>query len=273
MTEQATTGEATMSFTAKDVMQLRQKTGLGMMDCKKALTENNGDAEAAEAWIREKKKGKMDERTERTTGEGRIAIAYGENCAVIVEVQTETDFTAKNEAFEKMVAEVANFALTSDDGDVACTDVMTKSIDEIRITTGENTHFARGIHYSGGHFGQYIHHDGKRACLIQTDGEVDADSLKGICQHIVFHDPLGISAEDVPADVIDKIKADAIQQAKDTGKNEEIAQKMGDGKVRKHLEEITLLAQKFVLDESKTVQDILPEGTTVTAFVRYTLGG
>lgn len=273
MTTQTTTGEATMSFTAKDVMQLRQKTGLGMMDCKKALTENNGDAEAAEAWIREKKKGKMDTRTERTTGEGRIGVAYGDNCAVIVELQTETDFTAKNEAFSEMVAEVANFALASGDGNVSCSDDMTKVIDEIRITTGENTNFARGQHYSGGHFGHYIHHDGKRACLLQTDGEVDGEILKGICQHIVFHDPLGISAADIPADVIEKIKADAIQQAKDTGKNDEIAQKMADGKVRKHLEENTLLAQKFVLDESKTVTELLPEGTTVTAFIRYTLGG
>jgi|TARA_B110000196_G_scaffold299472_1_gene292132 elongation factor Ts len=262
-----------MSFTAKDVMQLRQKTGLGMMDCKKALTENNGDADAAEVWIRKKKKGKMDARTERTTGEGRIAVAYGDSCAVIVEVQTETDFTAKNEAFEKMVSEVANFALASDDGDVACSEDMTKMIDEIRITTGENVNFSRGLHYSGGHFGHYIHHDGKRACLIQVENEVDGDSLKGICQHIVFHDPLGISADDVPADVIEKIKSDAIQQAKDTGKNEEIAQKMAEGKVRKHLEENTLLAQKYVLDESKTVQEILPEGTSVTAFIRYTLGG
>jgi elongation factor Ts len=268
-----TTGEVTMSFTAKDVMQLRQKTGLGMMDCKKALSENNGDHEAAETWIREKKKGKMDQRTERTTGEGRIAVAYGDGCAVIVEIQTETDFTAKNESFEKMVAEVANFALASSDGDVACSEEMTKAIDEIRITTGENANFARGIHYSGDHFGHYIHHDGKRACLIQVDNEVDGEALKGICQHIVFHDPLGISADDVPANVIEKIKTDAIQQAKDMGKNEEIAQKMAEGKVRKHLEENTLLAQKYVLDESKTVQEVLPQGTTVTAFIRYTLGG
>ena len=262
-----------MSFTAKDVMNLRQKTGLGMMDCKNALTEKDGDPIAAEEWLREKKKGKMDSRTERTTGEGRIAVAYGDGAAVIVEVQTETDFTARNEAFEKMVSKVATFALASDDGNVACTDDMTKLIDEIRITTGENANYARGQRYSGGHFGHYIHHDGKRACLIQVDNEVDADALKGICQHIVFHDPLGISADDIPAEVIDKIKADAIQQAKDTGKNEEIAQKMAEGKVRKHLEENTLLAQKYVLDESKTVQEVLPEGTTVQAFVRYTLGG
>ena len=262
-----------MSFTAKDVMNLRQKTGLGMMDCKNALAEKDGDATAAEEWLRDKKKGKMDSRTERTTGEGLIAVAYGDGIAAIVEVQTETDFTARNEAFEKMVTEVANFALASNDGDVACTDEMTNLIDEIRITTGENANYARGQRYSGGHFGHYIHHDGKRACLLQVDQEVDTEALKGICQHIVFHDPLGISEDDVPADLIEKIKSDAIQQAKDTGKNEEIAQKMAEGKVRKHLQENTLLAQKYVLDESKTVQEVLPEGATVKAFVRYTLGG
>ena len=109
--------------------------------------------------------------------------------------------------------------------------------------------------------------------MTPVSGPVDADILKGICQHIVFHDPLGISADDVPAATIEQIRADAIQQAKDTGKNEEIATKMAEGKVRKHLEENTLLHQKFILDESKQVKDLLPAGTTITAFIRYTLGG
>ena len=89
----------------------------------------------------------------------------------------------------------------------------------------------------------------------------------------MFHDPLGISADDISPKQIEQIRADAIQEAKDTGKNDEIAQKMADGKVRKHLQENTLLAQKYVLDESKTIQEILPEGVNVTAFTRYTLGG
>ena len=102
-----------MSFTAKDVMNLRQKTGLGMMDCKKALTEKNGDPEAAEQWLRETKKGKMDSRTERTTGEGRIEIAVGDGCAAMIEVRTETDFTARNESFVKAVEKIAAIALQS----------------------------------------------------------------------------------------------------------------------------------------------------------------
>jgi len=261
-----------MSFTAKDVMGLRQKTGLGMMDCKKALAETNGDSAAAEEWLRETKKGKMDTRTERTTGEGKICIATNDDSTVIVEVRTETDFTARNENFVEAVEKIAALALEQNDGDVNASDAMTKLVDDLRITTGENANFARGFKYSGGNYGQYIHHDGKRACLLQYEGDMDDATVKGICQHIVFHDPMGISAEDVPAQKIEQIRADAIQEAKDTGKNEEIAQKMAEGKVRKHLQENTLLAQKYVLDESIPIQNLLADGTTITAFTRYTLG-
>jgi elongation factor Ts len=261
-----------MSFTAKDVMGLRQKTGLGMMDCKKALTETSGDPVAAEEWLRETKKGKMDSRTERTTGEGKICVASKGCCAVIVEIRTETDFTARNENFIEAVEKIAELALAGDDGDVSATEDMTKLVDDLRITTGENANYARGHKYSGGKFGEYIHHDGKRACLLQFEGDIEDATLKGICQHIVFHDPMGISAEDVPAEKIAQIRAGAIQEAKDSGKNEEIAEKMSEGKVRKHLQENTLLAQKYVLDESTTIQELLDEGTTITAFTRYTLG-
>lgn len=261
-----------MSFTAKDVMGLRQKTGLGMMDCKKALTEANGDPAAAEEWLRETKKGKMDTRTERTTGEGKICIAINDSCSAIVEIRTETDFTARNENFVESAEKIAALALAAADGEVVAGDDITALVDDLRITTGENANYARGFKYSGGSYGQYIHHDGKRACLLQFDGEIDPDTLKGICQHIVFHDPMGISTDDVPPETIEKIRTDAIKEAKDTGKNDDIAQKMAEGKVRKHLQENTLLAQKYVLDETKTVQEMLTEDATITAFTRYTLG-
>jgi elongation factor Ts len=150
---------------------------------------------------------------------------------------------------------------------------MTAAIDNIRIKTGENANFARGEKLEGGTFGHYVHHDGKRACLLQVEGEADADTLKGICQHITFYDPAAITPDDVPAEKLDDIRAKAIQEAKDSGKPEEIAQKMSEGKVRKFLEENTLIKQKYVLDESTTVEEVLPDGCTITKFVRYTLGG
>jgi elongation factor Ts len=261
-----------VSFTAKDVMALREKTGLGMMDCKKALNETDGDLAAAEEWLRAKRKGKMDTRTERATGEGRIGVAIEGDKAVIVEVRTETDFTAKNEKFLQMVEHVVAEALKQPAGQVTPTDVITKEIDELRITSGENVNFARGMKLEGGAFGKYIHHDGKRGVLLQVDGSADDELLKGLCQHIVFHDPLGISADDVPAEQIRKIEADALAEAKESGKPEEIAEKIAQGKVRKYLEEKTLLNQKYVLDESTMVKDVLPAGVAIRQFVRYTLG-
>ena len=262
-----------MTIAAKDVMSLRQKTGLGMMDCKQALAANDGDMSAAEEWIRAKRKGKMDTRTERTTGEGRVAIAVDGSGAAIVEVLTETDFTARNEEFLAMMDIVIAGALGSSAGPITCTDEMTKAIDNIRIKTGENANFARGEKLEGGAFGEYVHHDGKRACLLQVEGDCDAATLKGICQHITFYDPAAITPDDVSPEKLDEIRAKAIQEAKDSGKPEEIAQKMSEGKVRKFLEENTLIKQKYVLDESTTIEDILPEGCTITKFVRYTLGG
>ncbi|HRP62943.1 MAG TPA: translation elongation factor Ts [Phycisphaerales bacterium] len=262
-----------VSFSPKDVMTLRQKTGLGMMDCKKALAQTNGDMAAAEEWLRAQRKGKMDTRTERTTGEGRIGIAISGSKAAIVEVRTETDFTAKNDGFVAMTTDVANEAVKLPTGEIAGpNDAMTKRIDDLRITTGENVNLARGVVLEGGNFGAYVHHDGKRAALIQIEGSADAETLKGICQHIVFHDPLGISEADVPADKLSQIQHDAVEEAKQSGKPEQIAQKIAEGKVRKYLEDNTLLHQKYVLDESKTIKELLPKGVAIKRFVRYTLG-
>jgi elongation factor Ts len=261
-----------VSFTAKDVMTLRQKTGLGMMDCKKALKETGGDMAAAEEWLRAQRKGKMETRTERTTGEGLIGAAVDGSSAVIVEVRTETDFTARNEGFVSMVEDVTAEAMKQPAGDVTLTDAMTKRIDDLRITTGENVNFARGVRLEGGTFGMYVHHNGKRAAIVQIDGDADEELLKGLCQHIVFHDPAGISEEDVPAAELTTIREEALAEAKASGKNDEIAAKIADGKVRKHLEERTLLYQKYVLDESQQVKNVLPGGVTIRRFVRYTLG-
>jgi len=261
-----------MSISAQEVKKLRDRTGAGMMDCKKALTETNGDMDAAEQWLRERAKGKMDARTERATGEGRIAIAVDGSKAVIVEVLTETDFTAKNEEFAQMAEEVARMALNQPAGELQATEDIAKRIDDVRFTTKENVNFSRGKKLEGGSFGAYVHHDGKRAALVQVDGEVDPQMLKGVCQHIVFHDPKGIDENDVDAEELNTIRGDAIAEAKASGKNDEIAGKIAEGKVRKFLEENTLMNQKYVLDETKTVKQVLPPGMTIKEFVRYTLG-
>jgi elongation factor Ts len=265
-------GDDTVTIAAKDVMTLRRKTGLGMMDCKQALASNDGDMAAAEEWIKAKRKGKMDTRTERTTGEGRIAIAINDGGAAIIEVLTETDFTARNDEFLTMMNTVIAGALAANAGPIECTEEMTSAIDNIRIKTSENANFSRGEKLEGGSFGEYVHHDGKRGCLLQVDGDVPAETLKGICQHITFYNPAAITPDDVSPEKLSEIRDKAIQEAKDSGKPEEIAKKMSEGKVRKFLEENTLIKQKYVLDESTTIEEIMPEGSSIMKFVRYTLG-
>ncbi len=266
-----------MSFTAKDVMALRRKTGLGMMDCKKALAECSGDMAAAEEWLRQNLKGKMAQRTERATGEGLIAVTIEGSKASIVEVRTETDFTARNEAFVNTVNDLARLALDQPPGAIEPTEAMTRQIDDLRITTKENVNFARGENLEGGGFGRYVHHDGKRAALVQIAGTADEELLTGLCQHIVAHvpPPLGVSEADVPAETIEEVRAKAKQEAAETGKPPEITQKIAEGKVRKYLQQHTLLDQKYVKDPSgKTaIKSLLPDGVAIKRFVRYTVGG
>ena len=269
---------ANMSFTPKDVMTLREKTGLGMMDCKAALTEANGDMAKAEEIARAKAKGKMDTRTERVAGEGRIGIAINGSDAAIVEIRSEGDFTARNESFIKMVDDVAKMALKLPVGTISADPAITKRVDDVRITTGENVSFKRGEHLRGGSFGSYLHHDGKRGALVQVEGgTVDQAVLNGIATHVVgYHPtPIGIGAADVPKATQDQIRADAIAEARETGKPDQIAQKMAEGRVNKYLKENTLLDQPYVKDPSgkKAVKELLPKGASVKKFVRYVVGG
>jgi elongation factor Ts len=265
-----------VSFTAKDVMALRQKTGLGMMDCKRALTECNGDMAAAEEWLRHELKGKMDARTERPAAEGRIGIAIEGDKAVIIEVRAETDFTARNDDFVAVVNDAARSALGQPAGPVQADEAIAKRIDDARISTRENVSFARGEKLEGGGFGSYLHHDGKRAALVQIEGTADEDLLRGLCQHIVAHvpPPLGVTEDDIPADAMEKVRREAEQEAAETGKPPEIARKIAEGKVRKYLQQNTLLDQMYVKDPAgKTpVRKVLPKGVTVKRFVRYTVG-
>lgn len=263
-------------FSAKDVMALRQKTGLGMMDCKRALGACDGDMAAAEEWLRTKLKGKMDKRTERPAAEGRIGIVIDGSSAAIVELRTETDFTARNDQFVAAVGNIATAALTLPAGPIATTEQIDELVDNVRITTGENASFARGEKIEGGAFGRYVHHNGKKAALLQIEGSAEDEVLTGVCMHIVAHvpPPIAIDENDVPAETIDRIKTDALQEAKESGKPDEIAAKIAQGKVRKYLEQTTLLNQMYIKDPSgKTpVKNVLPQGVTIKRFVRYVVG-
>ena len=267
-----------MELNAKDVMKLRDRTGLPMMACKGALIECKGDFEKAEDFLRKQLKGKMDTKTDRAAGEGRVAIAKSREAAAIVEVRAETDFTAKNATFGDAVQKIAEMALGSNAGDVAPTPAMKAVVDDLRITTGENVTFIRAHKLlqdpGSGAFGSYVHHDFKTGVLVQAEGSINDETLRNICMHITAATPrpVAVAIKDIPEDIAAKERKFRVEQAIESGKPKEIAEKMVEGGMRKFFEERALLEQPFVRDESKKIKDIVGSGATVVAFLRWQVG-
>ena len=201
-------------------------------------------------------------------------VAVVGNKAAICEVRAETDFTARNPEFREMATELARMAAAGPVGAAANTDAMKKRLDDVRIKTGENISFGGGQVLEGEGFASYVHHDGKKGALIAFSGSLDADTGTGICQHIVAASPAPIAVDEhgVPADVKAKKEAEAVEEAKASGKPAQIAEQMAKGKMRKFFEEVTLLGQKYVRDDKKAVKDVLPAGAKITRFVRMTVG-
>ena len=269
-----------VEISAKDVMALRNETGLPMMDCKTALIENGGDVEVAKEWLRKKLKGKMDTRTDRAAGEGRIEIAVASDgsAGAIVELRAETDFTARNDQFVAASKAVAQAVLKGAPGAASSNDEIAKHVDGLRISTSENISFARGNKIAGApgdRFGTYVHHDGKLGVLLHCTGPVTDEMLRDICMHVAANPvrPQGVTPDEIPADVIEKERNFAIEQAMESGKNREIAEKIVEGKMRKFYEDVALLEQPFVKEPDKKIKDLLPKGATVKAFLRWQVGG
>ncbi len=260
-----------VEITAKMVKALRDETGQGMMDCKKALTETGGDAEAAIDLLRKKGMATADTKAARTTAEGLVAIYETDGGAAMVEVVCETDFCARNDEFKTMVRQVAELAAASDDGEVSPTDEMTNLVQESFNKIGENMQYTRGVRISAATVGAYIHHNGKVGVLVGIDGEIDSETLSGLCMHIAFADPIGLTKDDIPAELVEKEKKFALEQAIESGKPPEIAEKMVAGKLNKFLASKALLEQPFVRDEKKKIKEILGQAK-VTTFTRFQVG-
>lgn len=271
-----------MSISAKDVQALRQRTGLGMMECKKALAQTHGDADAAIALLREKLKGKMDERTGRAAAEGIVAMATADDGSVaMVELNTETDFVARGEQFIEAGRSAAEVALQAPAGDVQADERITALIDDLRISTKENVSFSRGIKVeaAAGRIGTYLHHNNKIGALIVVDGTVDDETLAGLAQHIAALDgsmmpiPMAIDEAGLPQDQLDAKRQELVAEAEASGKPAEIAEKMSTGKLNKWKQECTLVGQSYVKDMTgkATIADIL-KGATIKQYVRYQVG-
>jgi len=267
------------TISAKDVMSLRNKTSLAMMECKKALIEADGDIEKAEILLRKKLKGKMEAKSDRVAGEGRVEIAVSDDgsSAALVKVKAETDFTAKNSNFIDAVKKIAQLALEADAGVVTPTDAMNEAIDELRITTGENISIDKIEKLVGEPgkttYGTYVHHDGKTGSLVQVEGTLDDEVLKQLAMHVTaaMPRPLGLTSDDIPSEMVEKERKFRLEQAVESGKPEQIAEKMVEGGMKKFFSEVALLEQPFVMEPSKKIRDLIGEAE-VSVFRRWAVG-
>ena len=262
-------------ITASLVKELREKTGVGMMDCKTALKENNGDIEASIDWLRTKGIAKAAKKEGRIASEGLIAVEKIDNTASIIEVNSETDFVARNEDFQNVVKKLSILSIKSNnleellDKELDNENIKVKDyITEMIASIGENINLRRidKISISNGVIASYIHNQviegmGKIGVLVGLDSEADNDQLedlgKKIAMHIAATNPISVSIEDIPADVLEREKSILAEEARSSGKPEEIIEKMTEGRLKKYYQESVLLEQIFVVDGESKISDIL----------------
>ncbi len=271
-----------MAITAAMVKELREITSAGMMDCKKALSETDGDMDAAIEFLRKKGMAGADKKAGRVAAEGVIAIAISDDKkkAAIAEVNCETDFVAKGDEFKDFANEIAKLALANDCFDLNAIMGLTmasgKTVDERRrelvAKIGENMGVRRIEKIeSNGEIGQYQHGE-KIGVVVAMDGG-DATLTRDIAMHVAAAKPQAVSSDDLDAEVVEKERNFQIEQAQSSGKPMEIIEKMIEGRMRKFVGEITLLGQSFVKDPDQTVEKLLKSnGATVTSFIRLEVG-
>ena len=267
---------------AKQVSELRNLTGAGMMDCKKALTETNGDIEAAVDWLREKGISKSAKKASRIAAEGLANIYIKDNKAVILEVNSETDFVSKNEEFTGMIDEIGNAILNSNvktleealelkTNEGAVNDLIIAKTAKI----GEKLSFRRFevIEKNDDEvFGEYLHMGGKIAALTVLKGQ-DETVAKDIAMQAAAMKPLYLSPSDVPADVLDREKEVFKTQALESGKPENIVEKIVEGSIKKYYKEVCLLNQAFIKDGDIDIETYAKNNnSTVIKMIRYEVG-
>lgn len=271
-----------MAITAAMVKELRDSTGAGMMDAKKALTENAGDMEASVDWLRTKGLAKAAKKSGRTAAEGLVAVAVKGGKGVAVEVNSETDFVGKNADFQKMVAGIAEVALgTSDIDGLKAADLDGKTVEQTVIDAvaiiGENMSVRRMAVVEGASVVNYVHNSaapgmGNIGVLVALSGDNEAFGRQ-VAMHIAAANPVSLSEADLDASVVEKEKTVQMDIARESGKPEAVIEKMIVGRMKKFMAEVTLLNQQFVVNPDVTVaQAATDAGVEITGFVRLEVG-
>jgi elongation factor Ts len=288
-------------ITAALVKDLREKTGVGMMDCKKALAETDGNLEAAIDWLRAKGLSKAAKKADRAAAEGVVAIALGVDHGAVIELNSETDFVARNVDFQKAASDFARLALKTEGHDSLLDAVhegqkVSEAVTQLIATIGENIALRRSakLKVKDGVVAAYVHskvdgadHLGRIAVLVALESKGDKAALesfgKKVAMHIASANPLALSEADIPADRVEREKAVLSEQIKEDpkaqGKPQQVLDKMLEGRMRKFFEESVLLKQAFVLNPDQTVEAALKEAekaagapVAVKGFVRFAVG-
>lgn len=287
-----------MSISAAQVKQLREMTGAGMMDCKTALSETGGDIEAAVDWLRKKGISKADKKSGRTAAEGLIGVASDATSAVLVEVNSETDFVARNDAFQDLVRNIANVALETDGSTEAVAEAsypgsgktVAESVKDAIATIGENMTLRRSAKLSVGKgaVATYVHNAvgdglGKIGVLVAVETEGNADAAREfgrqVAMHVAATSPLALTDSEVDQAAVAREKEIFSDQARQSGKPENIIEKMVEGRMRKFFQEVVLLKQAFVVNPDLTVEEALKEAekdigapAEIKGYLRFGLG-
>lgn len=271
-------------FTAKDVQALRQATGAGMLDAKKALTENGGDPEAAAKWLREKGLAKAAARSDRDNSQGTVAVARSGDVAAIVELKCETDFVAKSDQFQELADALAQAADKVRPGDrtaLATAELpdgrtVERAVGELGAVIGEKIELGR-VAYFDGQTATYMH---RRASdlppavgvLVEFEGD-DVDSARAAAMQVAAMRPQYVTRDEVPADVVAKEREIAEATAREEGKPEQALPKIIEGRVNGFFRSVVLLEQPSVRETKRTVEAVLGDaGVTVTRFARFEVG-
>ncbi|MAU42036.1 MAG: elongation factor Ts [Kordiimonas sp.] len=285
-------------ITAALVKELREKTGAGMMDCKKALAENDANLEAAIDWLRQKGIAKAAKKAGRVAAEGLVAVAANDTTAVAVEVNSETDFVARNEQFQEMVKVIADVALANG-GDFDASNNAnypgTENTVEAQVkdavgTIGENMTFRRsaGLTVENGVVASYIHNvvvenQGKIAVLVALESKADTTVLaalgKQLAMHVAAAAPAALTVDELDQEAVERERTVLIEQARESGKPDNIIEKMIEGRMRKYYQEVVLLEQTFVIDGETQIKKVIEnagkeagEEIKLAGYVRMVLG-
>lgn len=276
------------AITAALVKELREKSGAGMMDCKKALNENDGDIDAAIDWLRTKGLGTAAKKAGRIAAEGLVGVAVDGAKGAVVEINAETDFVSRNDQFQGFVSTVAKLALNSG-GDIEALKAMdypetgrnvADELTNLIATIGENMNIRRVdvLEAEGGEVAAYVHGAvtdglGKIGVLVAATGSDAAAFGKQVAMHVAATNPASLSRDDLDPELVEREKQVLTEQARESGKPEEIIEKMIMGRINKYYGEVCLLEQTFVIDgESKVGKAASAAGVEVKAFARFGLG-